>query len=112
MEGGTESEFTRRVAHNLEALIVNEGPDTIAGILAERVQDAGVVIPSSAGYFEAIRPILRQYDRPLMADEVMCGFDRTGFMWGSVKFNLQPDAIVAFKFITAGYFPGAAIILD
>ena len=112
MEGGTESEFTQRVARDLEALIVNEVPDTIAGIFAERVQGAGVVMPSSAGYFEAIRPILRKYDRPLIADEVICGFDRTGFMWGSVKFNLQPDAIVAFKFITAGYFPGAAIILD
>jgi adenosylmethionine-8-amino-7-oxononanoate aminotransferase len=109
--GETEIEFSQRLARNLEETIIKEGPDTIAGMFAEPVQGAGGVIPPSAGYFEAIRPILRRYDIPLIADEVITGFGRTGEMWGSIKYNMQPDAIVASKCITAGYFPMGAIIL-
>lgn len=110
-KGETEAEFSQRLARNLEELIIKEGPDTIAGMFAEPVQGAGGVIPPSEGYFEAIRPILRKYGIPLIADEVICGFGRTGDMWGSVKYNMEPDAIVASKCITAGYFPMGAIIL-
>lgn len=112
LEGESEAEFTQRLARNLEALIIKEGPDTIAGMFAEPVQGAGGVIPPSAGYFEAIRPILRRYDIPLIADEVICGFGRTGALWGSEKYKMEPDAIVASKCITAGYFPMGAIILS
>lgn len=111
-EGETELEFSQRLARNLEELIIKEGPDTIAGMFAEPVQGAGGVIPPSEGYFEAIRPILRKYNIPLVADEVICGFGRTGDMWGSVKYNMEPDAIIASKCITAGYFPMGAIILS
>lgn len=107
----TEIDFSRRLARNLEETIIKEGADTIAGMFAEPVQGAGGVIPPSEGYFEAIRPILRKYGIPLIADEVITGFGRTGEMWGSVKYNMQPDAIVASKCITAGYFPMGAIIL-
>lgn len=110
-EGESEAEFVQRLACNLEELIIKEGPDTIAGMFAEPVQGAGGVIPPAEGYFEAIRPILRKYGIPLIADEVICGFGRTGAMWGSVKYNMEPDAIVASKCITAGYFPMGAIIL-
>lgn len=110
-QGESEPEFTQRLARNLEELIIKEGPDTIAGMFAEPVQGAGGVIPPSVGYFEAIRPILRRYDIPLIADEVICGFGRTGQMWGSEKYNMEPDAIIASKCITAGYFPMGAIIL-
>jgi len=111
LEDETEIEFSKRLARNLEKLIISEGPETIAGMFAEPVQGAGGVIPPSKGYFEAIRPILRKYDIPLIADEVICGFGRTGEMWGSEKYNMKPDAIVASKCITAGYFPMGAIIL-
>jgi len=110
-DGESEIEFSKRLARNLEELIIKEGPDTIAGMFAEPVQGAGGVIPPSEGYFEAIRPILRKYNIPLIADEVICGFGRTGEMWGSVKYNMEPDAIVASKCITAGYFPMGAVIL-
>jgi adenosylmethionine-8-amino-7-oxononanoate aminotransferase len=110
-EGESELEFSQRLARNLEELIIKEGPDTIAGMFAEPVQGAGGVIPPSEGYFEAVRPVLRKYGIPLIADEVITGFGRTGEMWGSVKYNVQPDAIVASKCITAGYFPMGAIIL-
>lgn len=109
--GESEREFSERLARNLEEMIIKEGPDTIAGMFCEPVQGAGGVIPPSEGYFQAIRPILRKYGIPLIADEVITGFGRTGEMWGSVKYDLQPDAIVASKCITAGYFPMGAIIL-
>ncbi|MCY0097042.1 aspartate aminotransferase family protein [Hoeflea ulvae] len=110
-DGESELEFSQRLARNLEELIIKEGADTIAGMFAEPVQGAGGVIPPSEGYFEEIRPILRKYKIPLIADEVICGFGRTGTMWGSVKYNMEPDAIVASKCITAGYFPMGAVIL-
>lgn len=109
--GESELEFSQRLARNLEELIIKEGADTIAGMFAEPVQGAGGVIPPSEGYFAAIRPILRKYGIPLIADEVITGFGRTGSMWGSERYDMQPDAIVASKCITAGYFPMGAIIL-
>ena len=109
--GESELDFSQRLANNLEEMIIKEGPDTIAGMFCEPVQGAGGVIPPSEGYFQAIRPILRKYNIPLIADEVITGFGRTGEMWGSVKYGLEPDAIVASKCITAGYFPMGAIIL-
>tara|TARA_R110002126_G_scaffold291786_1_gene458204 strand:- start:17659 stop:19029 length:1371 start_codon:yes stop_codon:yes gene_type:complete len=109
--GESEKAFSQRMARNLEEMIIKEGPDTIAGMWAEPVMGAGGVIVPSEGYFEAIRPILRKYGIPLIADEVICGFGRTGAMWGSVKYNMEPDAIIASKCITAGYFPMGAIIL-
>lgn len=109
--GESELEFSQRLANNLEEMIIKEGPDTIAGMFCEPVQGAGGVIPPAQGYFQAIRPILRKYGIPLIADEVITGFGRTGEMWGSEKYGLQPDAIVASKCITAGYFPMGAIIL-
>lgn len=107
----SEADFTARLARNLEELIVRERPDTIAAFFAEPVMGAGGVIIPPDGYFEAIRPILRKHDIPLIADEVICGFGRTGEMWGSSKYNLEPDAIIASKCLTAGYFPLGAIIL-
>lgn len=111
LAGETEAEFTRRMAHNLEDMILREGPETIAGMFAEPVQGAGGVIPPSQGYFQAIRPILRKYDIPLVADEVICGFGRTGSMWGSDRYDMDPDIIVASKCLTAGYVPMGAVIL-
>lgn len=110
--GESEAGFTARMARNLEDLICRDGPDTIAGFFAEPVMGAGGVIPPSKGYFEAIRPILRKYDIPLIADEVICGFGRTGEMWGSDTYQMEPDAIIASKCITAGYFPMGAILLS
>ena len=108
----TEIEFSARCARNLEALILAEGPDTIAGFFAEPVMGAGGVILPSAGYFEAIQPVLKTYDIPLIADEVICGFGRTGRFWGSQTYNIEPDIVVASKCITAGYFPMGAILVS
>ncbi|MFO6464001.1 aminotransferase [Jannaschia sp. KMU-145] len=110
-EGESEAQFTARLAAELEEVIAREGADTIAGFFAEPVQGAGGVIPPSEGYFDAILPILRAHDIPVIADEVITGFGRTGEMWGCQTYGFTPDAIIASKALTAGYFPMGAVIL-
>ena len=108
----SEAAFTNRITRSLEELIEREGPETIAGFFAEPVMGAGGVIPPSAGYFDAIQPILKRYSIPLVADEVITGFGRTGELWGSTSYDMEPDIIIASKCITAGYFPMGAVILS
>ncbi len=109
--GETEEQFTARMAAELEATIIKEGADTIAGFFAEPVMGAGGVIVPSKGYFPAMAPILKKYGIPLISDEVICGFGRTGNTWGCETFGFMPDAIISSKNITAGFFPMGAIIL-
>tara|TARA_B100000953_G_scaffold275095_1_gene248350 strand:- start:798 stop:1673 length:876 start_codon:yes stop_codon:yes gene_type:complete len=111
-ENETEEDFTKRMAKNLEALILKEDPDTIAGFVAEPVQGAGGVIPPSKNYFDLIQPILKKYNIPLVADEVICGFGRTGNLWGCETYNIKPDIIISSKCLTAGYFPMGAVIVN
>ncbi len=110
-ENETEEDFTDRMAKNLEDLILKEDPDTIAGFVAEPVQGAGGVIPPSKGYFDSIQPILKKYKIPLIADEVICGFGRTGNLWGCETYDIKPDIIISSKCLTAGYFPMGAVIV-
>jgi len=110
-ENETEEEFTNRMAKNLEDLILKEDPDTIAGFVAEPVQGAGGVIPPSKDYFDLIQPILKKYKIPLIADEVICGFGRTGNLWGCETYDIKPDIIISSKCLTAGYFPMGAVIV-
>ena len=109
--GETEEQFTARMAAELEATIIKEGPDTIAGFFAEPVMGAGGVIVPSKGYFQAIQTVLKRYGIPLISDEVICGFGRTGNTWGCETFGFMPDAIISSKNITAGFFPMGAVIL-
>ena len=111
-DGESEAEFTARCARNLEAQIEAEGPETIAGFFAEPVMGAGGVIPPSEGYFAAIQPILKKHGIPLIADEVICGFGRTGKLWGCQTYEIEPDILVASKCLTAGYFPMGAILVS
>ncbi len=112
LPGESEAEFVRRLVANLETLIQKEGPETIAGFFAEPVMGAGGVIPPPTGYFPAIQAVLRKYQIPFVADEVICGFGRTGNLWGCQTYDIQPDVIVASKVLTAGYFPMGAVILS
>ena len=110
-EGETEQQFTQRMAVELEETIQREGADTIAAFFAEPVMGAGGVIPPSKGYFQAIQPILKKHGIPLIADEVITGFGRTGNTWGCETYDFIPDAIISSKNLTAGYFPMGAVIL-
>ena len=110
-DGETEDQFTRRLADELEEVIAAGGADTIAAFVAEPVMGAGGVIPPSKGYFQAIQPVLRAHGIPLVSDEVICGFGRTGEVWGCETLGFVPDAMIASKAMTAGYFPMGAVIL-
>ncbi len=109
--GETEAQFTARLARELEETIIKEGPDTIAGFFAEPVMGAGGVIPPSKGYFQAVQKVLKKYGIPLISDEVICGFGRTGNTWGCQTYDFMPDAIISSKNLTAGFFPMGAVIL-
>ncbi len=110
-EGESEAQFTARMAQELEDVIAREGAETIAGFFAEPVMGAGGVIPPSDGYFQAIQPILQKHGIPLIADEVITGFGRTGETWGCETYGFMPDAIISSKNLTAGFFPMGAVIL-
>ncbi len=112
LENETEEDFSLRISSKLEKIILKENPDTIAGFVAEPVQGAGGVIPPSKNYFDLIQPILKKYQIPLIADEVICGFGRTGELWGCDTYNIKPDIIISSKCLTAGYFPMGAVIVD
>ena len=109
--GEPEAAFSTRLAAELEAVIAREGAETIAAFVAEPVLGAGGAIPPPEGYFEAMGAVLRCHAIPLVADEVICGFGRTGAVWGHETYRFVPDAVIASKALTAGYFPMGAVML-
>jgi len=111
MEGETEEEFATRLAHELEELILKEGPETVAAFIAEPVGGAGGVITPPKGYYEKIQPVLKKYDVLFIADEVITGFGRLGTMFGSSTMNMQPHTMSLAKAITSAYFPLSAVLI-
>jgi 4-aminobutyrate---pyruvate transaminase len=110
--GEGEEAFAARLARQLEALIAHEGADNIAAFIAEPVMGAGGVIPPPSGYFDLIQPILKHHDILLIADEVICGFARTGQMWGSQTYAMEPDIVTCAKALTGGYVPFSATMVS
>lgn len=110
--GESEEQFAERMAKELEDIILREGPETIGGFFAEPLQGAGGVIPPPAGYFRRVEALLRKYDILLIADEVICGFGRTGEMWGSITYDLKPDMMTCAKALSASYIPIAALLVS
>ena len=110
--GESEEAYAARLAANLEQLILREGPDTIAAFFAEPVMGAGGVVVPPATYFDRVQPILRKYDILFVVDEVICGFGRTGRMFGSQTFDLQPDMVTVAKALSAGYLPISANLVS
>jgi adenosylmethionine-8-amino-7-oxononanoate aminotransferase len=92
-------------ANLLEEAILREGPETVAGFIAEPVQGAGGVIPPQDDYFQRVREICDQYDVLLIADEVITGFGRTGRWFGLEHYGIEPDIAQFAKGITSGYVP-------
>ena len=111
-EDESEEDFATRLADNLERLIVREGPDTIAAMFVEPVMGAGGVIVPPATYFAKIQPVLKRYDILLIADEVICGFGRTGEYWGCQTFDIRPDMITCAKALSSGYIPISALMIS
>jgi 4-aminobutyrate--pyruvate transaminase len=93
-------------------LIEKEGADTIAAFFAEPVQGGGGAITPPRGYFEAIQPILKKHDILFVADEVICGFGRTGNLWGCETYGIRPDMLTCAKQLTAAYQPLSALLIS
>ncbi|MGO4642455.1 aspartate aminotransferase family protein [Mesorhizobium sp. 2RAF45] len=112
LPGETEEAFSQRRADELEALIVAEGPDTVAAFIAEPVLGTGGLTPPPAGYWAKIQVVLKKYDVLLIADEVICGFGRTGAMFGSDLYGMEPDLVTVAKGLTSAYAPLSASIIS
>jgi len=110
--GETEDAFASRCADELEKLILAEDPDTVAAMFAEPVMGAGGVLVPPRGYFEKIQAVCRKYDILFVADEVICGFWRTGNYWGSQTFNIQPDILTCAKALSSSYLPISAVMVN
>jgi 4-aminobutyrate--pyruvate transaminase len=111
-EGESEEDFATRMAESLDKLIRDEGPETVAAFIAEPVMGAGGVIPPPATYFEKIQEVLKRHDVLFIADEVICGFGRTGNMWGSQTYGLKPDILTCAKALSSSYLPISAVMIS
>jgi 4-aminobutyrate--pyruvate transaminase len=112
LPGETEEAFASRMADSLEQRILSEGPETVAAFIAEPIMGAGGVLLPPATYWEKIQAVLGKYDILLIADEVICGFGRTGEMWGTVTYGLKPDMITCAKSLSSGYLPIGAVMVS
>ena len=110
--GESEEQFASRMAASLEALIEKEGPETIAAFIAEPIMGAGGVLLPPATYFDKIQAVLKKHDILFIADEVICGFGRTGNMFGSETYRLKPDIITVAKALSSAYLPIAGILMN
>ncbi len=110
-DGESEEDFATRMAAELEQMIQDEGPDTVAAFIAEPVMGAGGVIVPPATYWEKIQAVLSKYDILLIADEVICGFGRTGEAFGSVTFGIKPDIMTMAKALSSSYLPISAVMI-
>ncbi len=105
--------FGRWAADQIEQQILFEGPETVAAVFLEPVQNAGGCFPPPPGYFQRVREICDRHDVLLVSDEVICAFGRLGTMFACDKFGYVPDIITCAKGMSSGYSPiGAAIISD
>ena len=110
--GESEEQFATRLADSLEQLILAEGPETVAAFVAEPVMGAGGVILPPASYFQKIQAVLDKYDVLMVADEVICGFGRTGNMWGCETYGIKPDMVTCAKQLSSGYLPISALMIS
>jgi adenosylmethionine-8-amino-7-oxononanoate aminotransferase len=102
--------FGQWAADRIAEAIEFEGPDTVAAVFLEPVQNAGGAIPPPPGYFERVREICDHYDVLLVSDEVICAWGRIGSMFACSDFGYQPDIITCAKGLTSGYSPIGAMI--
>ena len=97
--------FGRWAADEIERAILREGPESVAAVYLEPVQNSGGCFPPPPGYFARVREICDRYGVLLVSDEVICAFGRLGYYFGSSRYGYQPDIITFAKGLTSGYSP-------
>ena len=110
--GESEDSYASRLASELEQQILAEGPETVAAMIAEPVMGAGGVLLPPKGYFEKVQQVTDKYEMLFIADEVICGFGRTGNLWGSQTFGIKPDILTTAKQLSAAYAPISAVVVN
>ena len=110
-DGETEEEFASRLADELEALIVRQGPETVAAFIAEPVMGAGGVIVPPKTYFQKVMAVCAKHDLLVISDEVICGFGRLGTLFGCEKLGFKPQSISLAKALSSAYLPIGAVMI-
>jgi 4-aminobutyrate--pyruvate transaminase len=110
--GESEEDYATRLAESLDRQIEREDPETVAAFIAEPVMGAGGVILPPRTYFEKIQAALKKHDVLLIADEVICGFGRTGRMFGAETFGMTPDIVTVAKALSSAYLPISATVIS
>jgi adenosylmethionine-8-amino-7-oxononanoate aminotransferase len=108
--GETEEEFTRFLLDDLEQTIVAMGPETVCMVHMEPVQNAGGAFIAPAGYWQGVRAICDRYEILLSADEVITGFGRLGYWFGSERYDIRPDIMTCAKGLSSSYAAIGAVI--
>jgi len=108
----SESQFATWLADEIEALILREGPDTVAAFIAEPVMGTGGVLVPPEGYFPKVQAVLDKYDILMIADEVICGFGRLGSDFGTTLYGIRPDIMTLAKGLSSGYQPISASVVS
>jgi L-2,4-diaminobutyrate transaminase len=111
-DGEDEETFTSRMISDLEALIMREGPETIAAFIAEPIMGTGGGFLPPKGYFRRVQELLAEHDILFIADEVITGFGRSGVWFATGLFDLKPDIVTLAKGITSAYFPLSASVIS
>ncbi|TCT09282.1 4-aminobutyrate--pyruvate transaminase [Tepidamorphus gemmatus] len=111
-DGESDADLATRLADSLEAMILREGPETVAAFIAEPVMGAGGVIIPPATYYEKVQAVLARYDILYIDDEVICGFGRLGTMFGAEAFGIRPNSVSVAKALSSAYQPIGAVIVD
>ena len=108
-----EAQFTSFLLQELETLIIQEGPDTVAGIFIEPMQNAGGSLTPPEGYADGVRALCDRYGLLMVVDEVICGFGRLGHWFGSQRYGIKPDIITFAKGVSSGHAPiGGMVTTD
>jgi adenosylmethionine-8-amino-7-oxononanoate aminotransferase len=110
--GDEEPVFCARLLEEVEAAVLAQGPETVAMIIAEPVQNAGGCLTPPEGYWRGLRELCDRYGILLVADEVICGFGRLGEWFGSQRYDAMPDIITVAKGMTSAYAPMGAVIVS
>jgi 4-aminobutyrate--pyruvate transaminase len=111
LAGETQPQFVDRIVNNLENLIIQEGPETVAAFVAEPILGAGGVIVPPQGYYEKVQAVLDKYDILFIDDEVICGFGRTGQPFGAQTMGIKPTTVSVAKALSSAYLPISAVLL-